>query len=88
MAGIDLGKLAVTNFRRFVSTISGLVVEERIPFDIVYGAGDSGVGMAELTRMVYESLHVAPPPILSLPVYRHEDEAETVLFDSAPRHAA
>ncbi|MEI6498805.1 MAG: hypothetical protein WCO23_02495, partial [bacterium] len=54
----------------------------RNKFDLIIGAGDSGQVMAWITREIFKALDTEIPQIVVLPIYRHADEAETILFNN------
>jgi hypoxanthine phosphoribosyltransferase len=51
-------------------------------FDLIMGAGDSGQAMIWITKEIYKILDEPIPKTIVLPIYRHADEAETILFDN------
>lgn len=68
--GESLRPLAVRNFKRFVGVLYYLIAEKEHNFDLIVGAGDSGVGMARLSEMVYQQCNIPIPRILNLPIAR------------------
>lgn len=70
--GESLRPLAVRNFKRFVATIYHILVAEGKSFDLIIGAGDSGIGMAKLTEMVYQQTNLQSPIRVNLPIVRFE----------------
>jgi hypothetical protein len=70
---------AARSLAAFVAAIKRLDLRS---YDLVFGAGDSGQIMAWITRTIYEELGIAEPPFIVMPIYRHADEAETILFDN------
>lgn len=82
----DLEQVAQEHFKRFVGTIYRLVVEQQRRFDLLVGAGNSGVGMVKCTQLIYDHLQIQVPPTLVLPIYRHwpkDARTEENLFDNA-----
>lgn len=77
-----LPQIGRDSLRAFVQTIKKLA-ESGTSFDVIAAAGDSGQLAARITEEVYKALGKPVPPTLVAPVYRHADEAETVLFDNS-----
>lgn len=80
---MDLGKLGEDSLLQFIKTFKRLLVNDKRRFDLVVGAGDSGQLMVYITRLVYEMLKINMPQTIVAPIYRHADEAETILFDNS-----
>ncbi len=80
----QLRELALQRFDSFVKTIHQLVIVEKQHFDLIIGAGNTGLLMATLTEMVYQEMHLPCPPKLLLPIlrYRGEEKSEN-LFDNS-----
>lgn len=79
----DIKKLAEKNFKGFVHTLYRLLVIENRNFDLLVGAGTTGILMTSLTELVYKKLNRSIPPILTIPVLRYKGEEKIEnLFDN------
>jgi hypothetical protein len=78
---LNLPQIGQDSFRAFVQTIKKLAENDEL-FDAIAAAGDSGQLAARITEEVYEALRKSVPPKLVAPIYRHANEAETILFDN------
>jgi broad-specificity NMP kinase len=78
---IDFAQIGQASLQAFVQTIKKLA-ESGEPFDVTAAAGDSGQLAARIAEEVFKALGKPVPPKLVAPVYRHADEAETILFDN------
>lgn len=76
----DYDKLSRNSLALFVKELHKVISE--LHYDLILAGGDSGNIMAWITNVVYEMLQVSPSQIVTLPIYRHADYAETVLFDN------
>lgn len=74
---MEIGKKSLIAFSE---TLNKLLRLEK--FDLIIGAGDSGQVMVWLVKEIYKVLSQKLPETIVLPVYRHADEAETILFDN------
>lgn len=83
MENIDLGTLSEKNLKRYIATLYHLISKKKISFDLIIGAGDSGAAMAKIAELTFQRLDIKIPVIIYVPIYRHEDEAETKLFDNS-----
>ncbi len=52
-------------------TLRKLLKGDRVVFDLIVGAGDSGIAMVKLTEMVYQKLGQKMPTKLLVPFYRY-----------------
>lgn len=81
---INLGDLGRARFAEFCKIIKDLVYNQKIPFDLIIGVGNSGSALAKTTSMIYQMLQIPSPEILYIPMYRympgHEDD-EAFKFD-------
>lgn len=64
-------------FLAFVRTLHSLLSEEE--FDLVVGAGDSGIAMLEFTKFVYGHCGIRAPPFVAIPLYRDGDRKRNVI---------
>lgn len=62
--------VAVDRLERFAAMIYKQVSERKEEFDLIVAPGNSGLFMAEITRMVYDQLDLECPEIYVVPVYR------------------
>lgn len=76
----DYYKLSHNSFTLFVQMVRQAATNNK--YDLILAGGDSGSIMTWITNAVYENLNISPPPRIVLPVYRHADYAETILFDN------
>lgn len=79
--GIGFSQIGRDSLKAYVQTIQKLIEHDE-QFDIIAAAGDSGQLAARITEEVYTLLGKPVPPKLVAPIYRHADEAETILFDN------
>ena len=84
---IDFSQIGQESLQAYIHTVKNLI-ENSEPFDAIVAAGDSGQLTARITEEVYKAVRKTTPSRLVTPIYRHADEAETILFDNkvlAPR---
>lgn len=67
-----LERLAEQNFKEFVLCICDLIVNQEVSFDAIIGAGNSGLGVAEFVRIIYQELDLVAPPIIPIAISRKE----------------
>lgn len=68
--GEALGQLSVRNLKRFIAVLYYLIVEKQIKFDLIIGAGDSGIALAKVIEIFYQLNDLKPPQILNMPITR------------------
>lgn len=78
---IDFSQIGQDSLKAYVQAIRNLIKQGE-QFDAIAVAGDSGQLAARITEEVYRQLGKSVPPKLVAPIYRHADEAETILFDN------
>lgn len=86
--GESLHYLALRNFKRFIAILCYLL-KNKYQFDVVIGGGNSGIGLAKITELIYQQLNLEQPIFISLPTIRwdpawhhyHGQKAE--LFDNS-----
>lgn len=77
------------NLKRLIALIYYLIVEKNVKFDILIGAGDSGISLVKIAEMVYQYIELESPLILNLPIIRWEPKwlnyhgQDTKLFDNS-----
>lgn len=74
-------ELAHLQVKDFMRTIYKLIMEENKTFDLLVGAGNSGIIMVGLAKVVYEYSGLTPPPVLLIPFKRYKVGNEGNLFD-------
>lgn len=70
--GVSLQPLALRHFKRFVAVLYHLIVVKNQKFDLIIGAGDSGIWLAKIVEMFYQKLGLKLPIILTLPIVRYK----------------
>lgn len=84
MENINLRELALSKFQKFILTLYHLLIKDNRKFDLIVGAGSTGVVVAKLAELVYINLRIKCPPILQLPVLRYKgEEVPENLFDNS-----
>jgi len=68
---INYGKIGKQKFSNFSHTIKRLSLDERLKFDLLIAAGNSGQSMAKFTTMIFNELGKPSPPILEVPFFRY-----------------
>ena len=71
MAKVVLGKKGRNNILGFFTIMGKILKDKKINFDLVIGAGDSGVAMVKLTEMVYGKLKLKMPASIIVPFFRY-----------------
>ena len=80
---VDFAQIGQDSLKAYVQTIQELIEQDE-QFDVIAAAGDSRALLAtRITEEVYKALGKSVPPKLVAPIYRHADEAETILFDNS-----
>ncbi len=70
--GPSLFPLSIRHFKRFIAVLYHLISDKNSKFDLIVGAGDSGILLAKITGILYEKLNLETPQILNLPVVRYK----------------
>ena len=60
--------LAKSRIKLFVAAVSRQLLELNKAFDVIVGAGNSGLFMTKIAEMTYKKLNVDAPLILNLPM--------------------
>ncbi|OGD62543.1 hypothetical protein A2160_05860 [Candidatus Beckwithbacteria bacterium RBG_13_42_9] len=68
---INQGKLGKQRFCKFCSAIKKLIGNDRLHFDLIIAAGNSGQSLAKFTELIYKKLEQIPPPKLQIPFFRY-----------------
>ena len=74
----EIGKESLS---AFIITLRNLI-KQGSNFDLIIGAGDSGQAMVWIANEIFETSGKNMPKIIVLPIYRHADDAETIVFDN------
>ncbi len=70
-------ELAESRIKMFVASIYRQLIDFNENYDLVLGAGNSGLFMTRVTQMIYEYLNIKTPLILNLPIYRFKEDGKT-----------
>lgn len=84
MSPEQLHKLAECHLKDFVKVIYNLVAIDDVKFDLVIGAGNSGLVMQKVAELVFEHCEWNFPPQLELPIQRHINGNNGELYDNTP----
>lgn len=71
--------LAKSRIKMFVAALYRQLNEENEKFDLIITAGNSGLYMATIVRMVYKSLGLDLPSLITLPIYRDDSSFQQVI---------
>lgn len=71
-------ELAESRIKMFVASICRQLIDFNEKYDIVLGAGNSGLFMTRIMKMTYEYLNIKTPLILNLPIYRFKEDGKTL----------
>jgi len=69
--------LAKSRIKLFVAAVSRQLLELNKVFDVIVGAGNSGLFMTKIAEMTYKKLNIDAPLILNLPIYKFKDDTKT-----------
>ncbi len=67
---LEMRKFAENHLKLFFSELDELIVKKKIKFDLILGAGNSGVGMIKLVKIFYRERKLKCPKTLNVPFYR------------------
>ena len=70
-------ELAESRIRMFAAAICRQLRDLHENYDVVLGAGNSGLFMTKIAQMTYEYLHIKTPPVLNVPMYRFREDGKT-----------
>lgn len=68
--GEALGPLSVRNLKRLIGVLYYLIVDKQTEFDLIIGAGDSGIALTKVIEIFYQLNNLKPPQILNMPITR------------------
>ena len=69
--------LAKSRIKLFVAAVSRQLLELNKVFDVIVGAGNSGLFMTKIAEMTYKKLNIDAPLILNLPIYKFKNDTKT-----------
>lgn len=75
-------ELAKSRIKMFAAAIYRQLIDFKEKYDLILGAGNSGLFMTKITAMVYQYLDIKAPPVLNLPIYRFKEDG-TRLHDNS-----
>lgn len=75
-------ELAKSRIKMFVAAICRQLVDFEEKYNLLSGAGNSGLFMTKITEMVYQCLNIKVPPVLNLPIYRFKEDGTTLRDNS------
>lgn len=75
-------ELAKSRIKMFVGSICRQLIDLKENYDLLLGAGNSGLFMTRIARMTYKYLNVKTPLILNLPIYRFKEDGATLHSNS------
>lgn len=70
-------ELAESRIKMLVAAIYRQLFEYNEVFDLVIGAGNSGLYITEITELTYKQLNVSLPKILNIPIFRFKEDGKT-----------
>ena len=71
-------ELAKSRIKMFSAAIARQLLEFGETFDLLMGAGNSGLFMTKIAEMIYEHLSLKTPTVLNLPIYRFKEDNTTI----------
>lgn len=75
-------ELAESRIKMFAASICRQLIDFKEDYDLILGAGNSGLFMTKIAEMTYKYLSLKLPPILNLPIYRFKED-KTVINDNS-----
>lgn len=75
-------ELSKSRIKMFAAAIARQLLEFGETFDLMIGAGNSGLYMTKITEMTYQYLNTALPKILNIPIVRFKED-EKILNDNS-----
>lgn len=76
-------ELAESRIKMFAAAITRQLLENHEIFDLLIGAGNSGLYMTKIAEMTYRYLNIPAPKILNIPIMRFEDDGKTLNDNSS-----
>ena len=71
-------ELAKSRIKMFAAAIGRQLIEFDDTFDLLMGAGNSGLYMTKIAEMTYEYLNTSVPKILNIPIIRFKEDGKTL----------
>lgn len=71
-------ELAKSRIKMFAASIVRQLLEFNENFDLIIGAGNSGLYMTKITEMTYQYLNIATPKIINIPIIRFKEDGKTL----------
>lgn len=71
----NVGSFSIDYVKRFAATIYYLFKESDYKIDLLVGAGNSGVQMTRLVKIILDDYNIKIP-ILNIPIYRYKQDKE------------
>jgi hypothetical protein len=81
MSQANLQTVGIESLQAFVLAVASVASKQN--FDLLLAGGDSGQFTAWIAVKVINQVAPAAPAKCVLPIYRHADYEETILFDNA-----
>ncbi len=70
--------LAKSRIKMFIAAIYRQLIDYKEKYDLLLGAGNSGLFMTKITEAIYEYLDIKVPSVLNLPIYRFKEDGVTL----------
>ena len=71
-------ELARSRIKMFVAALCRQLIDFNEKYDLLVGAGNSGLFMTKITEKVYRHLDIEVPSALNLPIYRFKEDGATL----------
>jgi hypothetical protein len=71
-------ELAFSRIKMFTAALYRRLIDEKEEFDLIVSAGNSGLYMMEITKMLFKELQIELPQTLVLPIHRFEDDGKII----------
>jgi len=71
-------QLAKSRIKMFAASVARQLLEFNENFDLLLGAGNSGLYMTKIAEMTYEYLNIPAPAILNIPIMRFKEDGKTL----------
>ncbi len=71
-------ELAESRIKMFAASIYRQLTDFNEDYNLILGAGNSGLFMTKLTKIVYEHLSIKLPLVLNLPIYRFKEDKKAI----------
>lgn len=76
-------ELAKSRIKMFAATIARQLLENHETFDLLVGAGNSGLYMTKIAEMTFNYLNTPVPKILNIPIIRFKEDGKTLNDNSS-----